>query len=224
MLYLSIQNKNMALIEIKNRYSMLAQENCCLSCGGAIDYSKPQKGEVCMDLGSGRGTDVLRMAEEVGSEGFVFGVDIAEGMLKKAKSTSKKLGISNVKFIQSELEEISVEDSSIDLIISNCTINHAKDKQAVWNEIFRMLKTTGRFVVSDIYSTKPVPEKFKADPQAISECWGGSQTKEVYMEQLQNAGFGSIEILEESQPYPKGEIEVVSFTIRGYKRKNCCCS
>jgi ubiquinone/menaquinone biosynthesis C-methylase UbiE len=213
----------MALIEINKRYSSLAEDDCCLSCGGAIDYSKPQKGEVCLDLGSGRGTDVLRMAEEVGINGFAYGIDIAVGMLKKAESTAKKMGVSNVKFIHSELDRIPVEDSSIDLIISNCTINHAKDKQSVWNEIFRVLKTTGRFVVSDIYSTEPVPEKYKTDPQAISECWGGSETKEVYLKQLQDAGFLNVEILEESQPYPKGGIEVVSFTIRGFKKKTCCC-
>ncbi len=212
----------MALIEINNRYSILAEDNCCLSCGGAIDYSKPQKGEICLDLGSGRGTDVLRMAEEVGGDGFAFGIDIADGMLIKAKSTARKLGVSNVKFIQSELEKIPVEDSSIDLVISNCTINHANDKQTVWNEIYRILKTTGRFVVSDIYSTKPVPEKYKTDPQAVSECWGGSETKEVYMGQLKNSGFERVEILEESKPYDKGEIEVVSFTIRGFKKKGCC--
>lgn len=212
----------MALIEINNRYSILAEDNCCLSCGGAIDYSKPQKGEVCLDLGSGRGTDVLRMAEEVGKDGFAYGIDIADGMLKKATSTASKMGISNVKFLQSVLEKIPVENSSIDLIISNCTINHADDKQEVWNEIFRVLKTSGRFVVSDIYSTKPVPEKFKTDPQAISECWGGSVTKEEYLQQLKNAGFEKIDILEESQPYAKGEIEVVSFTIRGFKKKSCC--
>lgn len=212
----------MALVEINNRYSILAEDNCCLSCGGAIDYSKPQKGEVCLDLGSGRGTDVLRMAEEVGKDGFAYGIDIADGMLKKATSTANKMGISNVKFLQSVLEKIPVENSSIDLIISNCTINHANDKQEVWNEIFRVLKTTGRFVVSDIYSTKPVPEKFKTDPQSISECWGGSVTKEEYLQQLKRAGFEKIDILEESQPYAKGEIEVVSFTIRGFKKKNCC--
>jgi arsenite methyltransferase len=212
----------MALVEINNRYSILAKDTCCLSCGGAIDYSKPQPGEICLDLGSGRGTDVLRMAEEVGVNGFVYGIDIADGMLKKAEATSKKMGVSNVKFIQSVLEELPLEDSSVDLIISNCTINHAENKQTVWNEIYRILKDNGRFVVSDIYSTKPVPEKYKSDPQAISECWGGSETREMYMRQLEQAGFEKVEILEESKPYEKGEIEVVSFTIKGYKNKKCC--
>lgn len=212
----------MALIEIKNRYTVLANDSCCLSCGGAIDYSKPQPGETCLDLGSGRGTDVLRMAEEVGEIGFVYGLDIAEGMLKKAKSTAKKMGVSNVEFIQSELDVIPLDDSSVDLIISNCTINHAGSKQDVWNEVYRVLKKGGRFVVSDIYSLQPVPEKYSKDPQSIAECWGGAETKEKYFYQLNKAGFNKIEILEESSPYKKGSIEVASFTIRGFKEKGCC--
>ncbi|QQS51329.1 MAG: methyltransferase domain-containing protein [Bacteroidota bacterium] len=212
----------MALIEINARYSTLATENCCLSCGGALDYSKPQTGETCLDLGSGRGNDVLRMAEEVGKEGFVYGLDISDGMLQKAESTAVKLGIENVKFIKSELEHIPLEDNSIDLVISNCTINHATDKQKVWNEIFRVLNTNGRFVVSDIYSLQPVPEQYRTDPEAIAECWAGSVTRLEYLDQLAKAGFKKIEILEESAPYKKGAISVCSFTIKGFKTNNCC--
>jgi ubiquinone/menaquinone biosynthesis C-methylase UbiE len=212
----------MALVEIINRYSALANEGCCLSCGGAIDYSKPQPGETCLDLGSGRGTDALRMAEEVGKDGFVYGLDISDGMLSKAETTARKMNITNVKFVKSELEKLPIDENSIDLIISNCTINHASDKQLVWNEVYRILKNGGRFVVSDIYSTKTVPEKYKNDPQAVSECWAGSVTREVYMNQLAKAGFNNVEILEESKPYPKGEIEVCSFTIKAFKNKSCC--
>ncbi|MBN2484819.1 MAG: methyltransferase domain-containing protein [Bacteroidales bacterium] len=212
----------MALVEINNRYSSLANDSCCLSCGGAIDYSKPQLGETCLDLGSGRGTDVLRMAEQVGEGGFVYGIDISDGMLRRAEATARKLQTENVQFIKAELEKLPLQDETVDLVISNCTINHAANKQLVWNEIYRVLKTGGRFVVSDIFSTLPVPEKYKNDPQAVSECWAGSVTREIYMEQLKNAGFGKVEVLEESKPYPKGEIEVCSFTIRAFKKKSCC--
>ena len=212
----------MALAEINKRYSELALDNCCLSCGGAIEYSKPKENEVCVDLGSGRGTDVLRMAEEVGDNGFVYGIDIAEGMISKAEKTAKKMGIQHVKFLKSPLEKLPLKDYSIDLLISNCTINHASDKQKVWTEVYRILKTGGRFVVSDIYSSEPVPEHYKNDPEAIAECWGGSVTRSEYMEQLKIAGFQQIDILEESAPYDKGEIEVSSFTIKGIKGSGCC--
>ncbi len=212
----------MSLIEINKRYSDLAGTDCCLSCGGAINHAAPGEGEVCVDLGSGRGTDVLRMAEEVGENGFVYGIDISDGMLEKASQNAAKFGVKNVRFVRSELEKMDLPDDVADLIISNCTINHAGDKQAVWNEIFRILKKGGRFVVSDIYATQPIADEYRNDPVAVSECWAGAITREEYMETLKNAGFSKIEIIEESSPYKKGQAEVASFTIAGYKSSGCC--
>jgi arsenite methyltransferase len=207
--------------QIEVRYSLLAEETCCLSCGGAINYAKAKMGETCVDLGSGRGTDVLRLADEVGGGGFVYGVDVSNGMLAKADANAKKLGVTNVRFVKSELECIDIESGIVDLVISNCTINHAKNKQQVWNEIARILKKGGRFVVSDIYSIGQVPDEYRNDPVAVSECWAGAVTKQEYIETLNMAGFTKIEIIEESKPYPKGKIEVCSFTIAG---KTKCCS
>jgi arsenite methyltransferase len=208
--------------QIQIRYTLLAEENnCCLSCGGAINYSNVSEGEVCVDLGSGKGSDVLRLADEVGETGKAYGIDVSEGMLKKARKNAVKLGIANVEFLHSELEEIRLESDTAHLVISNCTINHASDKFRVWSEIERILKKSGRFVVSDIYSITEVPEKYRNDPQAVAECWAGAVTKQAYMDTLERVGFTSIEIIEESKPYPKGEIEVASFTIAGKKR---CCS
>lgn len=208
---------------ITQRYSELAESDCCLSCGTAVLYAHAQPGEVCVDLGSGRGTDVIRMAQEVGEHGRAIGIDISEGMLVKARKNAEKLGITNVAFVQSELEQLPIPNNSVDLLISNCTINHAHDKQKVWNEIYRILKKGGRFVVSDIYSIQEVPEQYRTDPQAVAECWAGAVTKEVYMSQLSEAGFSNIQIHEESKPYPKGSIEVSSFTIAAQKKGGCCC-
>jgi len=208
---------------INIRYSALADESCCLSCGGAINYAEPKSGECCVDLGSGRGTDALRMAETVGEKGFVFGVDVSEGMLDTARKNAEKLGVANISFIRSDLEKIAIPSGIADLVISNCTINHADDKLRVWNEVYRILKGGGRFVVSDIYALSPVPEEYRNDPVAVSECWAGAVTREVYLNTLIDAGFTSIRILEESKPYQKGKIEVASFTIFGHKEKNCCC-
>jgi len=213
----------MSYTEINNRYNELADSSCCLSCGGAINYSEPLPGEVCVDLGSGRGTDVIRLAEKVGESGFVYGIDLSDGMINKAVTTADRLGIKNVKFIQSPLEKLNLGEKVADLVISNCTINHASDKQEVWNEIFRILKKGGRFVISDIYSSVPVPEEYRNDPVAVSECWAGSVTRSEYLEQLKNAGFDDIRIIEESQPYPKGKILVSSWTIAGVK-SSCKCN
>jgi arsenite methyltransferase len=209
---------------INLRYNQLATTECCLSCGGALNFSKVQPGEVCVDLGSGRGTDVLRMAEQTGDEGFVYGLDISDGMLKTAQENALKFGVTNVKFIRSELEKLDLTDQTADLVISNCTINHAEDKAVVWNEIFRILKKGGRFVVSDIYATYPVPDEYRKDPVAVSECWAGSVTKDEYMETLDIAGFKSVSILEESSPYNKGKVEVSSFTITGERPGRISCS
>jgi arsenite methyltransferase len=212
----------MSYTEINRRYSELAESSCCLSCGGAINYSEVKHGEVCIDLGSGRGTDVIRLAETVGRDGFVYGIDISDGMIKKAAGTASRLGINNVSFINSPLEKISLNDNLADLIISNCTINHSEDKQAVWNEVFRLLKKGGRFVVSDIYAINPVPEEYRKDPVAISECWAGSVTRNEYLDQLLNAGFTSMNVIEESAPYEKGKVMVSSWTITGKKPSDKC--
>jgi arsenite methyltransferase len=210
---------------INLRYSELANTECCLSCGGAINFSKVKPGEICVDLGSGRGTDVLRMAEQSGEEGFAYGIDISDGMLEAARTNALKFGVTNVKFIRSDLENLELPDKTADLVVSNCTINHAADKAAVWSEIFRILKKGGRFVVSDIYSTSPVPEEYRNDPVAVAECWAGSVTREEYLKTLAATGFQSITILEESKPYPKGKVEVSSFTIAGERpvTKSGCC-
>jgi arsenite methyltransferase len=213
--------------EINNRYSTLAESSCCLSCGGAINYSGAAEGEVCVDLGSGRGTDAIRLAEAVGDSGLIYGIDISEGMLQKAAGTADRLGVKNVRFIKSPLEKVPLVDCCADLVISNCTINHSADKQAVWNEIFRILKEGGRFAVSDIYSLDSVPEQYRNDPVAVSECWAGSVTRDEYLEQLSNAGFKQINILEESAPYKKAEIMVSSWTVTGVKpsgKCNCKCN
>jgi arsenite methyltransferase len=204
--------------EINKRYTELAESSCCLSCGGAINHANPLPDEVCVDLGSGRGSDVIRMAEIVGEKGFVYGIDISEGMIKKSVDTSRRLGVKNVDFIHSTLENIKLPSGSTDLVISNCTINHSSDKQTVWNEVNRILKNGGRFVVSDIYAVNPVPDEYKNDPVAIAECWAGSVTRNEYLEQLRNAGFTFTEIIEESDPYKKGEVMVASWTITGTKK------
>jgi len=213
----------MEIKEINSRYSELAKSECCLSCGGAVKYAEASTGEICVDLGSGRGTDVMRMAEAVGETGFVYGIDISDGMLEKARHTAEKMGVTNVSFVRSELEKLGLPDKIADLVISNCTLNHAADKQAVWNEIHRILKKGGRFVISDIYATSPIADEYRNDPVAVAECWAGSVTRAEYMQHLEKAGFAAVEILEESAPYSKGNAEVCSFTIAGKRSAGCAC-
>jgi arsenite methyltransferase len=212
----------MNTIEIERRYSGLAEQECCLSCGGALDLSKPQPGETCIDLGCGKGTDLIRLREAVGEQGSVYGIDISDGMLEKARKNIEKFGYTNVRLIRSELEQLQVESGVANLVISNCTINHASNKRAVWSEIKRVLKNGGRVVVSDIYAMEAVPAEYANDPIAVAECWAGAITKDEYLSILTDTGLKNITIIEESKPYEKGSIVVVSFTVSASKA-SCCC-
>ena len=205
---------------INERYTNLSETTCCLSCGGAINHAGVQPGEVCLDLGSGRGNDVIRMAEEAGENGFAYGIDLSDGMVKKARTNLDKFGVTNAEIIQSEMESLPLNDNSVDVTISNCTINHSSNKEAVWSEVFRVLKPGGRFVVSDIYATAPIADEYRNDPQAVAECWAGAVTRVEYLTMLEETGFTNIKILEESEPYAKGMAEVASFTVYGEKKKS----
>lgn len=203
---------------INERYTNLSETTCCLSCGGAINHAGVQPGEVCLDLGSGRGNDVIRMAEDAGENGFAYGIDLSDGMVKKARTNLEKFGVTNAEIIQSEMESLPLNDNSVDVTISNCTINHSSNKEAVWSEVFRVLKPGGRFVVSDIYATAPIADEYRNDPQAVAECWAGAVTRAEYLTMLEETGFTNIKILEESEPYAKGMAEVASFTVYGEKK------
>ena len=199
------------------RYTQLADQCCSLSCGGASAYAEPQDGEHTLDLGCGRGNDVIRLAEAVGATGFAWGVDLSEGMVEKARKNLEKFQTSNAKILQGDLENLPLDDKSVDLVISNCVLNHASHKDVVWKEIYRVLKPGGRFVVSDIYSLEAVPDIYKNNPEAVAECWAGSVTRDEYLNHVRSAGFLDLEILEESAPYQKAKIEVVSWTLKGVK-------
>ncbi len=201
---------------IANRYDKLSGQDCCLSCGGAFSLTRIRAGDTCIDLGCGKGHDVIRMALLAGDKGFVYGVDISDGMMKTAAEQAGKFGLENIRFIKSELENIHLDDDIADVIISNCTINHSLEQDKVWKEVARLLKPGGYFVVSDIYATEPVPEKFRSDPAMVAECWEGAETKDQYLEHIRGAGLKKVEILEESKPYEKGQIKVASFTIKGF--------
>lgn len=202
---------------IADRYNALSGQECCLSCGQALSFTEIAKGAICVDLGSGQGYDVLRMAILTGASGFAYGIDISDGMIQAAKDNLSKLMLDHVSFIKSPLEKIDLSDSIADVIISNCTINHSLEQHLVWKEIERILKPGGMFVVSDIYAIESVPRIYAEDPVAVSECWAGAVTRDNYLKHVVDAGLIDIEILEESLPYEKGEIRVASFTIRGRK-------
>lgn len=202
---------------IKIRYAAEASGQCCLSCGSVLDHSNLQNGEVIVDLGSGRGTDIIKATKYIGKSGKAIGIDLTSEMIEIAKKNAEKLNIKNAEFIQGNFEEIPLPDQIADVVISNCAINHAKDKEKIYKEIFRILKNGGRFIISDIIAEKELPEEVKNDPEAWANCYGGAITKNEYFNCIAKAGFKEIEILEESEPYLKENVLLRSITIKSIK-------
>lgn len=195
------------------------EASCCgpLSCGGALDHAKVLPGEVYVDLGSGRGNDVLKAGRMVTKTGKAIGIDFTHEMIEVAESNRSKLKMENVRFIESPMETIPLEDESVDVITSNCTINHSKDKSKVYSEIYRLLKPMGRAIISDVIADSKLPEEVRNDPEAWAGCYGGAIPKDEYYEAISHGGFGSVEVLEESLPYEKGGVLVKSITLRLHK-------
>jgi arsenite methyltransferase len=213
-------SENLSRIEsVNKRYSGLASESSSLSCGGSSDYSEVREGFFCADLGCGRGGDVIKLARRAGDSGYVYGIDVSEGMIRKAREALEESGLGNAEIVKSSLENIKLEDETLDLLVSNCTINHAENKERVWKEIFRILKKGGEFIVNDIYSAEKIPERYSSDPEAVADCWAGAVTRNEYLGTVESTGFINIAISGESSPYRRGEAELVSFTIKG--RKPC---
>jgi ubiquinone/menaquinone biosynthesis C-methylase UbiE len=202
---------------VRDRYGDLARSETSLSCGGAVRHAGAERDETCVDLGCGRGNDAIRLARETGSGGFVYGFDLSGDMVREAACRVRHQNLPNVSFVQARIESIPLKDETADLVVSNCAINHAENKIGVWKEIYRVLRPGGRFAVSDIYSLRPIPVEYSADPAAVAECWAGAVTRDVYLDTLERAGFVDLEICEESEPYRRGEADIASFTLRGRK-------
>ena len=171
--------------------------NLGLGCGNPTAIASLKEGDVVLDLGSGAGFDAFLAAKKVGNSGKVFGVDMTDEMLEKAKENAKKGGFTNVEFKKGDIENLPLEDNSIDVVISNCVINLAPDKAKVFKETYRVLKTGGRLMVSDIVLVKPLPEDLKNDKDLLIGCVSGAILKNDYLNLLKEMGFTNITIHKE---------------------------
>ncbi|KXG78390.1 Demethylrebeccamycin-D-glucose O-methyltransferase [Fervidicola ferrireducens] len=165
-----------------------------LGCANPLAIADLKKGEKVLDLGCGGGIDAFIAAKRVGEEGMVFGLDMTDEMIAIANKNKEKMGISNVKFIKGYIEDIPLEDNSVDVVISNCVINLSHDKLAVLKEAYRVLKSPGRLAVADIVILKGIPENLKKNDKLWAGCFAGALAVGEYEKLLREAGFKNIKI------------------------------
>jgi len=175
--------------------------NLGFGCGNPVALASLKVGERVLDLGSGAGFDVFLAAKKVGQQGKVIGVDMTPEMLDKARANAKKGNYTNVEFRLGEIENLPVADNSVDVIISNCVINLAPNKKRVFEEAFRVLAPNGRLMVSDLVLRKKLPESVQKNVDAYAGCVAGAELKDKYLEQIRNAGFQNVQVVDE-QTYP----------------------
>lgn len=174
--------------------NMPGQANLGLGCGNPIAIASLKEGEVVLDLGSGGGFDCFLARRQVGESGHVFGVDMTPEMIRLARENVQKSGYSNVEFRLGEIEHLPIADDIIDVIISNCVINLSLDKEKVFKEAYRVLKTGGRLSISDIVAIAELPDNIKSDIAMMAGCIAGAEYVENIREMLRTIGFKEINL------------------------------
>jgi len=171
--------------------------NLGLGCGAPLEHLELAEGETMLDLGSGAGIDALIASRKVGAAGSVIGVDMTPEMLDAARANAADAGADNVDIREGRLENLPVEDATVDAVTSNCVINLVPDKSAVFKEISRVLKPGGRLVISDIVLEGALPEEVRENVLAYVGCVSGAAPRDVYFHMLTDAGLGDIEVIKD---------------------------
>ncbi len=188
-------------------------------CGNPTALAGLREGEVVLDLGSGGGIDVFLAAERVGPTGKTIGVDMTPDMVDLARRNAEGTGLDNVEFRLGEVEHLPVADNSVDVVISNCVINLSLDKDAVFNEAFRVLRSGGRLVVSDIMA-EGLPLGARESLDLWASCVGGALPLGEYIEKISSAGFQNVVVLGNTA-YEEGFL-VDSLQASGYDGDHVC--
>lgn len=173
-----------------------AEANMGLSCGNPTATAHLETGEVVVDIGCGGGIDVLLAAKKVGPAGKAIGIDMTPEMIGRANTNAIKVGVTNAEFHLARMEAMPLADGSADVIISNCVINLAPDKPAVFREMFRVLKPGGRVAVSDIALKQPLPGDLAKSVAAYVGCIAGAIRISEYERMLREAGFDAVQVVD----------------------------
>ena len=166
-------------------------------CGNPTALAGLREGERVLDLGSGGGIDCFLAANQVGETGHVIGLDMTPDMLELARTNQANLGLTNVEFVQGDMEKMPLPDASVDVVISNCVVCLSPDKDAVFQETFRVLSPGGRVHISDMMSNSDEGPA-RTDPEAWASCIAGAEQRDTYLDRLRQAGFEGITITEET--------------------------
>lgn len=202
-----------------NDINAVPDANLGLGCGNPTAFAELKPSDVVLDLGSGAGFDCFLAAQKVGKSGKVIGVDMTQAMVEKAQENSQKYGYINVEFRLGDIEALPVESESVDVIISNCVINLAPDKEKVFKEAFRVLKPEGIMYISDMVLLAELPENLKNDKDLLTGCLAGALLKEEYLGLLKRAGF-LVEVLNEDLDISKrqyNELPAESLKLKAWK-------
>ena len=202
-----------------NDINAVPDANLGLGCGNPTAFAELKPNDVVLDLGSGAGFDCFLAAQKVGKSGKVIGVDMTQAMIEKAQANSQKYGYTNVEFRLGDIEDLPVESGSVDVIISNCVINLAPDKEKVFKEAFRVLKPEGTMYISDMVLLAELPENLKNDKDLLTGCLAGALLKEEYLGLLKRAGF-LVEVLNEDLDISKrqyNELPAESLKLKAWK-------
>jgi arsenite methyltransferase len=169
-----------------------------LGCGNPAALADLKEGEVVLDLGSGAGIDVFLASHRVGETGKVIGLDLTEEMIQRAQKSAQEGGYTNVEFHLGDIENMPLEDESVDVIISNCVINLTTDKLKAFQEAFRVLKPRGRMIISDLVTEGELDQDIRKSFAAWSQCIAGALEKQEYLNTIFLAGFEMLEIITET--------------------------
>lgn len=197
-----------------------------LGCGLPTQFATIKKGDVVIDLGSGAGNDCFVARAETGETGKVIGIDFTPAMIEKARANAEKLGYNNVEFRQGDIESIPVTANVADVVVSNCVLNLAPDKAAVFQEIYRVLKPGGHFSISDIVLVGKLPDDIRVSAEHYVGCVAGAIQKEEYLGIIREAGFREVAVQKEKGIEVPGITSAVIFSITVFAKKpeaeECC--
>ncbi len=175
----------------------VAEADLKLGCGMPTEHAGIKEGDTVLDLGSGAGNDVFVARELAGAISKIIGLDMTSEMIEKAEENKSKLGFDNIEFVLGEIEDMPIEENSIDVVVSNCVLNLVPNKKKAFSEIYRVLKTGARFCISDVVINGEMPKKLLADAELYAGCVSGAMKEEDYLLTIHNQGFKDVEIKSE---------------------------